>query len=74
MTSRHKQPKTNDQDLMFDVTDLSDVAKAVVIDSSTEAIDEEDVEDSENCVLCGSALENVNDIDGLCNACINKIG
>jgi protein-arginine kinase activator protein McsA len=40
-----------------------------------EAEEEEDEEeDSLNCVLCGLTLENINDIDGLCNACINKIG
>jgi hypothetical protein len=62
--------QTSDQNLMFDATELPIEAKAVVVDYLVNQMEAE--EDSQNCVLCGFALENVNDIDGLCNACITK--
>ena len=50
--------RTDDQNLMFDVTELPIEAKAVVVDYLVNQTEEE--EDSQNCVLCGSTLENIN--------------
>lgn len=62
--------RIGDQNLMFDATELPIEAKAAVVDYLISQMEEK--EDSQDCVLCGSALENVNDIDGFCNTCITK--